>query len=255
MVETESRIDDARVAAAFLTRLPLALAHPPGPGRLARASWAFPIVGLVIGIAGGLVYGVAHWLGLPPLLAAVFTVAAQIMLTGALHEDAIADVADGLGGGATRERKLELMRDCRIGTFGALALILVFAARVAAVSAMAETEMVIAALVAAGALSRASMVVVMDLIVPARSDGLSAQAGRPQTGTVAAALIIAVVLSLLALGPLTGTAGLAGAAFGTGGLAWIAWRQIGGHTGDVLGACQQMAEVFCLSVIVAVGLR
>ena len=252
MAETKSRADDARIAAAFLTRLPLALAHPPGPGRLARASWAFPVVGVAVGIAGGLVYGAAHWLGLPPLLAAVFAIAGQIVLTGALHEDAVADMADGLGGGTTRERKFELMRDSRIGTFGALALISVFTARVAAISALAETETVIAALVAAGAASRASMVSVMAMVAPARSDGLGAQAGQPHTGIVAAALIIAVVVSLLALGAVTGTAGLAGAAIGTGGLAWIAWRQIGGHTGDVLGACQQAAEVLCLSVIVAV---
>ncbi len=252
MAETESWVDDARVAAAFLTRLPLPLAHPPGPGRLAQASWAFPIVGLAVGIVGGLVYGAAYWLGLPPLLAAVFAVTGQIVLTGALHEDAAGDVADGLGGGATRERKLELMRDSRIGTFGALALISVFTARVVAISALAEAEMVIAALVAAGAASRASMVAVMAMVAPARSDGLGAQAGQPDTGIVAAALIIAVVLSLLALGTVAGTAGLAGAAVGAGGLAWIAWRQIGGHTGDVLGACQQAAEVLCLSVIVAV---
>ena len=253
MAETNTRIDDARVAAAFLTRLPLPLAHPPGPGRLAQASWAFPIVGLAVGITGGLVYGAAYWLGLPPLLAAIFAIAGQIMLTGALHEDAAADVADGLGGGTTRERKLDLMRDSRIGTFGALALISVFTARVVAISALAEAELVIAALVAAGAASRATMVAVMAMVAPARSDGLGAQAGRPHTGTVAAALIIAIVVSLLALGTVAGTAGLAGAAIAASGLAWIAWRQIGGQTGDVLGACQQAAEVLCLAVIVAVA--
>ncbi|MDP6786273.1 MAG: adenosylcobinamide-GDP ribazoletransferase [Rhodospirillales bacterium] len=253
MAETESRIDDARIATAFLTRLPLVLASPPGPGRLARASWAFPIVGLIAGLAGGTVYGAVHWLGLPPLLAAVFAVAAQIVLTGALHEDAIADVADGLGGGATPERKLDLMRDSRIGTFGALALMSVFAARLAAVSALAKPELVIAALVAAGAASRASMAAVMGMMPPARGDGLGFRAGRPRPGTVATALIIAAVLSLLALGPLTGTAGLAGAAAGAAAIASIAWRQIGGHTGDVLGASQQAAEVLCLSVIVAVA--
>jgi adenosylcobinamide-GDP ribazoletransferase len=248
----ETWIDDARVAAAFLTRLPLTLGRPPGRGRLARASWAFPIVGFVVGMAGGLVYGAAHWLGLPPLLAATFAVTAQIALTGALHEDAAADMADGLGGGATRERKLELMRDSRVGTYGALALIAVFTARVAAISALAETEMVIAAFVVAGAASRASMVAVMGLVGPARSDGLGAQAGRLQKGTVAAALTIAIVLGLLALGTVTAAAGLAGVFVGAGGLAWIAWRQIGGHTGDVLGACQQAAEVLCLSAILAV---
>jgi adenosylcobinamide-GDP ribazoletransferase len=246
-------IDDARVAAAFLTRLPIPLDAAPAPGRLAEASWSFPLVGLVVGITGGLVYGVAVWLGLTPLLAAVFAVAGQIAMTGALHEDAAGDVADGFGGGATRRQKLEIMRDSRVGSYGAVALVLVIGARVAALAALADAEIVIAALVAAGAASRASMVAVMDTLSPARDDGLAASAGRPEHRNVIVATAFAVVIGLLALGLYAGIVGLVGAAAGAGGLAWIAQRQIGGHTGDVLGACQQSAEVLCLAAIVAMA--
>lgn len=250
--DTDNRIDDLRIAAAFLTRLPLLLKHAPGPGRLAQASWAFPIIGLGVGIGGGAVYGAANWFGLPPLLAAIFAIGTQIVLTGAIHEDAAGDVADGFGGGTTRERKLEIMRDSRVGTYGALALTLAVIARVAAVSAPAETGTVIAALVVAGATSRAAMVAVMNLLPPARNDGLGAQAGRPGSNNVAVALTIAAGLSFLAVGFPAGIAVLGGAVIGAGGIAWIAWRQIGGQTGDVLGASQQAAEVLCLSAIVAV---
>ena len=248
---SDNWIDDARVAAAFLTRLPIALDEAPAPGRLAEASWSFPLVGLAVGIVGGLVYGIAIWLGLTPLLAAMFAVGAQVALTGALHEDAAGDVADGFGGGATREQKLEIMRDSRVGTYGAVALVLVIGARVAALAALAEAEIVIAALVAAGAASRASMVAVMETLSPARDDGLAATAGRPERRSVVVAAAFAVVIGLLALGVYAGIVGLVGAAAGAGALAWLASRQIGGYTGDVLGACQQSAEILCLAAIAA----
>lgn len=254
--DREKLIDDIRIAVAFLTRLPLLLKQAPGPGRLAETSWAFPIVGLIVGMAGGLVYGTAIWFGLPPLLAAIFAIGAQIALTGALHEDAVGDVADGLGG-ATRERRLEIMRDSRLGTYGAVALILVVAARVAAISALTDIGTAIAALVAAGALSRAAMVTVMHMLPPARIDGLGAEAGRPAKNNVLIALAIAAGTSFLTVVFYSGLSGFLGAAvaavLGAGAIAWIARRKFGGQTGDVLGASQQAAEVFCLSAIVAMS--
>lgn len=253
--ERDNRIEDIRIATAFLTRLPLLLKQAPGPGRLARASWAFPVVGVLAGIAGGMVYGIAVWFGLPPLLAAIFAVGGQILLTGALHEDAAGDVADGLGGGATRESRLEIMRDSRVGAYGVLALILVVGARVAALSALTETTAVIAALIAAGALSRAAMVAVMEMLPPARHEGLGAHAGQPGKPNVVIALAIGGGAAFLAVVFFTGLNGfigaVAGAIIGAGGIAWIARRRIGGQTGDVLGASQQAAEVLCLAAIVA----
>jgi adenosylcobinamide-GDP ribazoletransferase len=249
-IEPGNWIDDLRVATAFLTRVPLRVGELSAPGRLAEASWAFPVVGIGVGIAGAAVYFAVHWmLGSP--LAAVFAVGAQIALTGALHEDAAGDVADGLGGGGSREDKLAIMRDSRVGTYGVVALTLLVVARIAVISTLEESEYVLAALVVGGAVSRAAMVAVMDTLPAARSDGLGAAAGRPEQRNVAVAAAIGVVLSLLALGFGTGLAALAGGVAGAGFVAWLAWWQIGGHTGDVLGACQQGGEVICLAAIVA----
>lgn len=245
--------DDVRVAAAFLTRLPLA--PPPGTGlaSLAGAARAFPFVGLGIGLAAGLVYGLAAKLGLPPWPGAVLAVAAQVVLTGALHEDALADVADGFGGGAGREAKLEIMRDSRIGAYGVAALVLVLVARIAALAALAGAGPVLLALLGAGAASRAAVVGVMHWLIPARADGLGAGAGRPdRTGTMTAGAI-ALVVAVLVLGPAAGVVALLAAAAGAALVAALARRQIGGQTGDVLGATQQIAEICFLLAAVALA--
>ncbi len=249
--DTRSWIGEARAAAAFLTRLPVGGDPAARAGRLAEAAWAFPVVGLAVGIGGGLAYVAASALGLPPALAAVLAVAAQVLMTGALHEDGAADVADGFGGGATRKAKLAIMRDSRLGAFGGIALVLLLAARLAALAAIADPGVVLAALAAAAALSRAGVVALMSWLPPARADGLGAEAGRPRGPNVITALVIAAAVALLALGAGTGGAAVIGAGLGAVAVGWLARRQIGGHTGDVLGACQQGAEVLCLVFIAA----
>lgn len=246
-------IDDLRVVAAFLTRFPLGRRPEVAPGRLARAGWAFPVVGAGIGLCGGLVFAVAMWLGLSPWLAAVFAIAAQILATGALHEDAAADVADGFGGGGTREAKLTIMRDSRVGAFGVLALILLVAGRLAALAAITDPGAALAALIAAGALSRTLIVGVMRVLPPARGDGLGAAAGRPDQRGVALAFVLAMAVAWLALGLGESLVVLVVAALGAGVLAGLAKRQIGGQTGDVLGACQQIAELLTLTAIAAMA--
>ncbi len=242
-------VGDARVAFAFLTRLPVTAAATPG--RLGAAAWAFPVVGLAVGALAGVVYLVAVLLGLPPLLAAVFAVACQVVATGALHEDAAADVADGFGGGADAAQKLVIMRDSRLGTYGAVALVLILAARLGALTAIAEPGAVFAALVATGALSRAGVVALMEWLAPARRAGLGASAGRPGGLNLGLALIIAIPAALIALGPGAGAAALIAGAVGAGAVGWLARRQIGGHTGDVLGAGQQGAETLALVTLAA----
>ncbi len=242
-------LGDARVAFAFLTRLPLTATATPGG--LGAAAWAFPVVGLAVGALAGAVYMVAVLLGLPAMLAAVFAVTCQVMATGALHEDAVADVADGFGGGAEAAQKLDIMRDSRLGTYGAVALVLVLAARLGALAAIAEPGAVFAALLATGALSRAAVVALMEWLAPARRDGLGAGAGRPGGLNLGLALAIAIIATLFALGPGAGTAALIVGAFGAGAVGWLARRQIGGHTGDVLGAGQQGAETLALVTLAA----
>src|SRR5258708_712214 len=109
---------DLAVSLMFCTRLPLARAMSVGGGDIARASWAMPVAGAVVGALGALAYWMALHLGLPPLVAAALALAAGMLATGCLHEDGLADMADSFGGDG-RERKLEIMRDSRLGTYGA----------------------------------------------------------------------------------------------------------------------------------------
>lgn len=243
---------DLEIAAAFLTRLPIRTPDGAGMAALGGAARCFPIVGLGVGLLGGVVYAMAQALSLPPLLAAVLAVGAVVIATGALHEDGLADTADGLGGGRDRERKLAIMRDSRIGSYGVIALILMFALRIGAVAALADSEAVVAGLIAAHAGSRAFVAAVMWREPLARSDGLAAGAGRPgRTAMLWAAgigalvvLIFAGVDAILAIG-----AGAVAALV----IAWLARRQIGGVTGDILGAVQQGSEAAMLLALVAQG--
>src|ERR671937_717221 len=112
---------DIAAALLFSTRLPLPRAAAITGADIARASWALPVAGAVVGLMAAVVYWLARGTGLPPFVAAALTVAATLVAAGCLHEDGLADVADSFGGG-TRGRKLEIMRDSRIGTYGVCAL-------------------------------------------------------------------------------------------------------------------------------------
>jgi adenosylcobinamide-GDP ribazoletransferase len=240
----------------FFSRLPLPYLpfeqSPRAMPDLSRLARMAPIAGAVLSAIGAAALGLANALGLPPLVCAGLAIGALVLATGALHEDGLADVADGFGGGATRERKLEIMRDSRIGAYGATALALSLLLRVAAVSALLEHSLgaATAGLILAGAASRAAALAPLALLSPARPDGLGAAAGRLDSGgALAAGLIALIVAVLLGLGGLgVGQAILAlGLAFAAAlAVAAIARRQIGGQTGDVAGAAQQMAEIACL---------
>jgi adenosylcobinamide-GDP ribazoletransferase len=240
----------------FFSRLPLPAtavdqtSHAmPDLSRLARM---VPIAGAAIGALGALALCLAHALGLPALVCAALAVGALVFAAGALHEDGLADVADGFGGGATRARKLEIMRDSRIGAYGACALALALVLRVAAVSALLEQGLAtaVAGLVLAGAASRAAMLLPLALLAPARADGLGAGAGRLEAGGAlaagVAALIVAALLGLGVLGLAHALLALALALAAAWTMTAIARRQIGGQTGDVAGATQQLAEIACL---------
>lgn len=236
-------VRDLALALVWLTRLPLGGVLERNPPPLAAAVWAFPLVGLVVGALSAGVLALALWLGLPVAVAVVLAVLAQIRLTGGLHEDGLADYADGCGA-RDRARALEIMRDSRIGSYGVLALIGALALRATALAALAQVSLTAAclALVAAAVLSRTGMAAALAWMPPARRDGLGRGAGRVAPARLALALVIGLVLAL-ACGALT--AALAGA----GAQLWLglgARRRLGGQTGDVLGAIQQVGEVAVL---------
>lgn len=255
MPEPRRLFAEFNLALCWLTRLPVGRFLPdPAPG-LPQSLWAFPLVGVVVGASGALALALAQGLGLTPLIAALLAVAVQIWLTGALHEDGLADLADGLGG-ATGARRLEIMRDSRIGSYGALTLGLVTALRVAALAALPPAAGVIA-LIVTGAISRAGIVAALRWLAPARGDGLGRGAGRAGAASVAAASLLAVlpiVAASLLGGPIPLLAGICAAlacAAAQTALAIKARRALGGQTGDVLGALQQVGEVAALIALAA----
>ncbi len=232
-------------ALLLLTRLPLpVIARPAG----AEAAWAWPLAGAVVGAGAAVVAGAATAAGLPAGVAAGLVIAAQLLLTGALHEDGLADCADGFWGGRTPARRLEIMKDSRIGSYGTLALIVVLLTRWAALSVLVATPL---ALVAVAALSRVPMAILSAWLRNARGEGLSARVGR--VGRLPA--LTGAALATLFAAPLIGWAALPAlaAALATGLAAGlVARRKIGGQTGDVLGAAQVLADLAVLCVLVAV---
>src|ERR1043166_4205407 len=146
-------LDELRTAAAFLTRLPMPHPDGPRPANFVRAQRMFPVVGALIGIAVGALFLGMLGIGIPALAAAALALGASALLTGALHEDGLADVADGFGGGRDRDAKLEIMRDSRLGTYGALILMVSFVAKLAALATL-PAALVVPALAAAHALGR-----------------------------------------------------------------------------------------------------
>jgi adenosylcobinamide-GDP ribazoletransferase len=241
---------DALRAVAFLTRFPLA-PRPAEPGALARAAWAFPLTGILIGAFGGVVFALADRLDLPILATALLAVLATAVATGGLHEDGLADTVDGLGGGADKAQALAIMRDSRTGAFGVLALIFSVGLRAAALAALADTRVAIAALIAAHALSRGLLPAVMRVLDPARPDGLAANAGKPGVHTVAIAAAIGVVTAAAALGLPQALIASALAVLAVAAVALLARQRLGGYTGDILGAAQQAAEIVMLLAVAA----
>ena len=251
-------------ALRFYTRLPLpSLAceadHPPAP--FARClAWA-PLAGAVVGAGGALALAAAAALGLPSGVGAVLALAATVLIGGGLHEDGLADLADGFGGGGTRERKLAIMRDSRVGSYGVLALVLVMLLRAACLASLWDRGgpgLAAAALVAAGAASRGLGLLPMARLPPARPDGLGQGAGVLPAAAFHRAALLGSALGFAV--PLLAGAGAAraGVALLLAGLAAegvtrLAARQIGGFTGDVAGACQQLCEAAVLIGLLAGG--
>ena len=249
-----------RLAAAFLTRLPIERADggaETAPADLSRAMWLFPLVGFAIGGTGAIALALLAWAGIPAPVAATLAIGIVIWLTGALHEDGLADLADGFGGGGAREQKLEIMRDSRVGAYGMLTLVVIVVARIAALAAIAAVDIGAAAgtLIAAATWSRSMFAPTMRWLPPARDDGLGALAGTPSEGDTWKGLALGALLAALVL--ITPTGGglliiLAAGGVGAFAVGWLALRHIDGYTGDVLGGAQQVAEAAVLIVASAV---
>lgn len=238
-------------AAIFLTRIPLEVDPDNATRPLAAAVRGFPLVGLVVGMIGAVVLLAADALGLPEFASALLAIAATVAVTGGIHEDGLADTADGMMAGRDRDGTLAIMRDSRIGAFGALALIVVIGLKISALEAL-EPAAAAAALVAAEVAGRTALPTILRAMRPARADGLGFDAGQPARDELMLANVLGGVFILLMIGVVTGIVAMAVGA----GVAALAARgigaRIGGHTGDVLGAVQQLTATTVLLVAAAV---
>jgi adenosylcobinamide-GDP ribazoletransferase len=234
-------------ALQFLTRVPIRLRREPSLEK--SVAW-FPVAGAVIGAAvGGVAAGL--WFVVPPMVAAACAVAVGLLITGAFHEDGLGDIADAFGGGWTVERRLEILKDSRHGTYGVAAICASIVVRVIALGHLTGPWALFTAAVAAHTMGRVAAVVMAGSMRLATHSGLGADYGRGTTrvravvGSAAGVAITAAAVGWWAL-PLAGAAVVAVA--GTG---LLARRKIGGISGDVLGATEQVAEMLCLVVLTA----
>ena len=233
---------DLLAALGFFTRLPVRAPAMP----LSEATRAFPLVGAIVGLIGLVAYALALRLGLSVLLAAVLAIAATAAVTGALHEDGLADLADMLGVRGGRERKLAVMRDSTIGSYGVLTLVIATLLKIGAIADLAVLPQVASAMISAHVLSRAVLPVVMRSLPLARPNGLAVHAGKPPADGMYWALGLGIVIVLLVGGPGAAIVATVSALVTAFLVAKLAQRHIGGYTGDVLGAVEQVVEVAVL---------
>jgi adenosylcobinamide-GDP ribazoletransferase len=237
-------------AVSFLTRVPVGRVVEVGAADVARAVVLFPLVGAGVGVLSG---GVAVALEpqVPSVVAAALAVAVATVVTGAMHLDALADTADALGA-TTRTRALEIMRDSRIGTYGAAALVLDLFVKVACLAALLEGGHALAGLVAAGALSRAASPPLAAVLAYPRVEGGPGSVLSGRTSPVAAAAAAALATGLALAVWWEGGYWLVAAASSVALAAALFFRRwLGGATGDCLGATTEVCETAVLVVATA----
>ena len=228
---------------SLLTRIPIRLPQRAFE-RQSRATWAFPVVGLGVGFLLWAMIEILN-VGLALYLSVILGLATTLFVTGAMHEDGLADCADGFWGGFTKERRLEIMKDSQIGTYGVLGLGFVVSLKALfLIEGAAQLSMILAAAVA----SRAALPMIMSQVQNARRSGLSQTVGTPSFMTALGSLVLGSILVLL----LTGGKGLLViiiTACLSCGIVMLANRKIGGQTGDVLGASQIITELGVLAIL------
>ncbi|WP_172328386.1 adenosylcobinamide-GDP ribazoletransferase [Mangrovicoccus sp. HB161399] len=239
---------DIPAALGLLTRLPVKVNTAFALTRGAAAAWAWPLAGTAVALIAGGAGWAAQAAGLAPGAAAGLVLLAQVFVTGAMHEDGLADCADGIWGGWTRRRRLEIMKDSRIGAYGVLGLVLFMGLRWQALMlALPLGAAGWGLYLAAQMVSRGIMAWAMAGLPHARPGGLAASAGRPSARTAAAALPL-MALPLFQPGGWAMALGALAAAALSFGLARLARARLGGQTGDVLGAMQICSEL-CLMLL------
>lgn len=243
------------IALQFFTRLPIPRWVGFESAWLHHASRYFPLVGLVVAALSGAVYALAAWFW-PAPVAALLAIAAGIYITGAFHEDGFADMCDGFGGGLTRERVLEIMKDSRIGAYGAIGIGLLLVLKCLVLAALPPGA-VIAALFFAHPLSRLAAAALIWKMEYARAEGKAKPLAQEMTTAEFGIATLCALLPILVIGFggfLPWSAMVSGALAATLVAVWLARKcrqRLGGYTGDCLGAVQQLTEVALYLVVLA----
>jgi adenosylcobinamide-GDP ribazoletransferase len=246
--------DDFIMALRFFSRLPTGSSTHQKP-ELGRIAMALPLASIVIGIGPALLLIGGALIGLPSYFAAALAVGAMVVASGAMAEDALADAADGLFGGHTTERRLEIMKDSRHGTYGVAALSLFVLLRVTALGSMAAINPLMAGAIwlAASIVGRSGALWIAVALPAARSDGASVTAGRLDGRHFAVGAVFAAILLFVLAGPPTSLVALGFAALLAvaviAGWTALCRRLVGGQTGDLIGALGALVEIAVLAAL------
>jgi adenosylcobinamide-GDP ribazoletransferase len=245
------RLGDFLIALSLLSRIPVNIDHHESGDRASKATWAYPLVGALIGAISASIANIAIFVGLPFSIGAILSLITMAALTGGMHEDGLSDSADGLWGGKDKGQILQIMKDSRIGSFGAIALVLIIVGRYASIKDLIQIESLFWPLIAAASISRVPMVAAMVFMQNARADGLSASVGKPSQISLIVAAVIGTITCLISAGIL-GLLVVLCACLGALPILYASYKKINGQTGDILGASQQTAELMALACLVGI---
>ena len=251
-------LEDIVLAFSFMTRLPMPRLKIRDDHRLSDALWAMPLAGLIIGAGAGGVFVASFHLGFGIWLGALIALTAMVLMTGALHDDGLADFWDGVGGGHTPQQRIAIMRDSHIGTYGIIALLLTYAILAVALVDFSRSSMLttlhgqirpelesIIKLAIVTMLSRAALVVPFIWLAPAQTEGLAHRFGHPSAMNIALTALWPIAIAVMLLGT-HAIAVISGAGLGAALITALAARYIRGYTGDVLGASIMTSLMFSL---------
>lgn len=253
--QSHDLLTDLIMALRLYSRLPTGSSAHLAPN-ISRFALALPFASVIIGLVPSLILFLGYLLGLPPLYVTFLAVAGAIIVTGAMAEDAAGDSADGLVGGQTPTRRLEILKDSRLGTYGVTAIVLLIGLRVSVIVALFAQGVHLAILLwlAASILARSAAIWLTRSLPPARTDGASAASGRVSKKSFWIGSVFAALLAFVMAAPWVGVLGLV-VSFGaivvvTWGWGKICDRLVGGQTGDLIGALQAALEITALSAFI-----
>lgn len=242
---------DIASALTLLTRIPIPWKKlSSGSPNLSLSQWTFPVVGAAVGLLVGSITVFFIFLGLDRIPAACIGIGCGALITGGLHEDGLADTFDGLGGGPSIEKKLKIMKDSSLGSYGTSALILSYFLRIGLIASLSSFLTIIFACILSASGGRTSIVILRKLSSPV---SINSSASNLEPATIQGIVLSLVICSsfFLFFGPLFILLGLFIVFIISILMHWLAKKQIGGINGDILGACSQITEI-CLFVLIAI---